>query len=152
MQCPWVSLVCVAQTGLHEMWPTDTACWLAKISALKMQIFRIFDPKTPHFSRKICSVDPTFGNPCGTHPPKKKKLSAPPPPGCYLVTGAGTTGQWLHRMLYSTGYQQPWDLCRNLATRYLVGNCMVTDGQRLGTHSHCVGIKVSQIHSFVAFH
>ena len=44
---------------------------LAKISALKMQIFWIFTPKTPHFSRKICSVDPTFGNLCGTHPPIK---------------------------------------------------------------------------------
>ena len=41
---------------------------LAKISALKVQIFQIFIPKTPHFSRKICSLDPTFGNPCGTHP------------------------------------------------------------------------------------
>ena len=30
--------------------------------------FRSLDP---HFSRKICSLDPTFGNPCGTHPPKK---------------------------------------------------------------------------------
>ena len=50
---------------------------LVKISALKMQIFRIFVPKTPHFSRKIRSLDPTFENPCGTHPPKIK-LSAPP--------------------------------------------------------------------------
>ena len=50
---------------------------LVKISALKTQIFRIFVPKTPHFSRKIRSLDPTFGNPCGTHPPKKK-LSGPP--------------------------------------------------------------------------
>ena len=50
---------------------------LVKFSALKTQIFKIFVPKTPHFSRKIRSLDPTFGNPCGTHPPKKK-LSAPP--------------------------------------------------------------------------
>ena len=50
---------------------------LVKISALKTQIFQIFVPKTPHFSRKIRSLDPTFGNLCGTHPPKKK-LSAPP--------------------------------------------------------------------------
>ena len=54
---------------------------LAKISALKMQIFKIFVPKTPHFSRKIHPLDPTFGNLCGTHPPKKK-LSASPPPRC----------------------------------------------------------------------
>ena len=49
---------------------------LVKISTLKTQIFKIFVPKTPHFSRKIRSLDPTFGNLCGTHPPKKK-LSAP---------------------------------------------------------------------------
>ena len=49
---------------------------LAKISALKTQIFQIV-PK-PYFSRKIrsLSLDPTFGILCGTHPPKK--LSAPP--------------------------------------------------------------------------
>ena len=33
-------------------------------------------PKTPHFSSKIHSLYPTFGNLCGKHPPKK--LSAPP--------------------------------------------------------------------------
>ena len=53
---------------------------LAEILALYTHIFffLIFVPKTPHFSRKIRSLDPTFENPCGTHahPPKKKKLSA----------------------------------------------------------------------------
>ena len=49
---------------------------LAKISPLKMQIFKIFVPKTPYFWRKICSLDPTFGNLCGTAPPPKK-MSAP---------------------------------------------------------------------------
>ena len=49
---------------------------LAKISTLKMQIFV---PKTPHFSRKICSLDPTFGNLCGTHLPKQKLRASPPP-------------------------------------------------------------------------
>ena len=44
---------------------------LVKMSALKMQIFQIFVLETPHFSRKIRFLDPTFGNPCGTHPPKK---------------------------------------------------------------------------------
>ena len=53
---------------------------LVKISALKTQICTIFVPKTPHFSKKIRSLDPTFGNPCGTHPPKKK-VECPPPPG-----------------------------------------------------------------------
>ena len=38
--------------------------------------FPNFRSKTPHFSRKICSLDPTFGNPCGTHPPKK--VECPP--------------------------------------------------------------------------
>ena len=33
--------------------------------------FPNFHSKTPHFSRKICSLGPTFGNSCGTHPPKK---------------------------------------------------------------------------------
>ena len=41
-----------------------------------MQNFWIFTPNTPHFSRKTRSLDPTFGNSCGTYPPKK--LSAPP--------------------------------------------------------------------------
>ena len=45
--------------------------FLAKITALKMQISQIFVPMTPHFSRKICSLDPIFGNPCGIHSPKK---------------------------------------------------------------------------------
>ena len=44
---------------------------LTKISALKTQIFPIFVHKTPHFSREICSLDPTFGNLCSTHPPNK---------------------------------------------------------------------------------
>ena len=39
---------------------------LAKILALKMTIFQIFVPKIHHFSRKFQSLDPTFGNPCGT--------------------------------------------------------------------------------------
>ena len=41
------------------------------------KIFQIFVPKTPIYLRKIRSLDPTFWNPRGTHPPKKK-LSAPP--------------------------------------------------------------------------
>ena len=56
---------------------------LVKISALKMQIFPIFVPKTPHFSRKIRSLDPTSGNPCGT--PTKKKESPPPRRGFNTV-------------------------------------------------------------------
>ena len=39
-----------------------SALFLAKISALKRQNFQIFAPKTPHFSRKIRSLDSTFGN------------------------------------------------------------------------------------------
>ena len=34
--------------------------------------------RDPHFSRKICSVDPTFGNPVW-HTPTKKSLVPPPP-------------------------------------------------------------------------
>ena len=45
---------------------------LAKILTLKMQSFQISVPKTPHFLRKIHSLDPTFGNPRGTPPPPKK--------------------------------------------------------------------------------
>ena len=52
---------------------------LAKISALKTQIFQIFVPKTPYFSRKIRSLDPTFENRVAhTH---QKKSWVPPPPG-----------------------------------------------------------------------
>ena len=58
--------------------------FLENISALKTQIFQIFIPKTPQFSRKIHSLEPTFGNLCGTHPPKKK-LSAPPPASNHMV-------------------------------------------------------------------
>ena len=50
---------------------------LAKILALKMQIFQIFIPKTPHVSRKIHSLDPIFGNPCGTHAPRKSWMPHP---------------------------------------------------------------------------
>ena len=48
----------------------------------QVQFLQIVAPKALYISRKIRSLDPTFRNPCGTHPPKKKKkkLSAPPPP------------------------------------------------------------------------
>ena len=55
-----------------------SALFVAKISALKTQIFKIFVPKTPHFSRKIRFLDPTFGNPCDTQPPRKNWV--PPSP------------------------------------------------------------------------
>ena len=45
--------------------------FFAKISALKTQIFQIVLPKIPHFSRKICSLDPTRGNLCSAYPPKE---------------------------------------------------------------------------------
>ena len=54
-----------------------SALFWPKIAALKTLIFQIFVPKTPHFSRKNRSLDPTFGNPCGTHPPQKSWV----PPG-----------------------------------------------------------------------
>ena len=42
-------------------------------------------PRPLIFLRKIHSLDPTFGNQCGTHPPKKKKkLSAPLPGNCTM--------------------------------------------------------------------
>ena len=41
-----------------------------------MQNFRIFAPKTPHFSKKTRFVNPTFGSLCSTYP--LKKLSASP--------------------------------------------------------------------------
>ena len=47
------------------------ALFLAEIQALQMQIFKIFVPKPPHFSRKICSIDPTFET-CPTHTHPKK--------------------------------------------------------------------------------
>ena len=65
--------------------------FLEKNSALKTQIFQIFIPKTSHFSRKIHSLEPTFGNLCGTHPPKKKKRWVHPPQpqttGLILIVG-----------------------------------------------------------------
>ena len=54
-----------------------------------------------------------------------------------------------------TGYSLPWGQCRNLATRHLVDNNTVTTWATTRypiTHSHRVGIKVTQIHGFVAFH
>ena len=68
-----------------------SALFWAKISALKTQNFWIFAPKTPQFSRKTRSLDPTFGNPCGTYPPKKK-LSAPPPGLWLLQVGRSCKG------------------------------------------------------------
>ena len=54
--------------------------FFAKISALQMQIFIIFVPKTSHFLRKICSVNLTFRNPHSTHThTHTKKLSASSP-------------------------------------------------------------------------
>ena len=47
---------------------------LAKILALKTQIFV---PKTPHFSRKICSLDPTLETRVA-HTHQKKKVECPP--------------------------------------------------------------------------
>ena len=55
-----------------------SAFFLAKILALKMQISKIFVPKTPNFFKKIHSLDPTFGNLLGTYLPKKSWV---PPPG-----------------------------------------------------------------------
>ena len=50
-----------------------SALFLSKVSALKMQNFSIFVPKTPYVSWKTCSVDPTFGNRVEyTHKKKKK--------------------------------------------------------------------------------
>ena len=66
------------------------ALFLAKISAPKRQNFWIFTLKTHRFSRKTCSLNPIFGNPCGTYPPNK--VECPPRGGdCHLtnVYGAG---------------------------------------------------------------
>ena len=52
-----------------------------------------------------------------------------------------------------TWYPQPWDPCRNLATRHLVGNYMVTTWAATRysiTCSHYIRIKVAQMHCFVA--
>ena len=60
-----------------------SALFLAKISALKMQNFKIFAPKTTHFSRKSCSLDLTYGNLRGTYPQKKRDEC--PSPACILT-------------------------------------------------------------------
>ena len=57
-----------------------SALFLAKIIALKMQIFQIFALKTPPFSRETCSLDPTFGN--LQHIPTKKSWVPPPMSTC----------------------------------------------------------------------
>ena len=48
-------------------------CFVQNFSSQDANFPNFHSPKTPHFSRKIRSPDPTFGNLCGTHP------SAPPP-------------------------------------------------------------------------
>ena len=65
----------------------------------------------------------------------------------YLVPGAVTTGQWLNGTQATLDIYYHGAPCRNLATRYLVGNYTVTDGHWLDTltHSHCARIKVAQI-------
>ena len=62
-----------------------------KFLALEAQIFI---PKTPHFSRKIHSLDTTFGNLCGTHPPKIK-LSAFPWGWALQIVPVLKCTQWL---------------------------------------------------------
>ena len=77
-------------------------------------------------------------------------LSLLPNPRCTM-----TTGQWLHCTLLTLGIHYPRGLCRNLATRHLVGNYTVTTWAATRypiTHNHHVGIRVAQIHGFVAFH
>ena len=54
-------------------------CFGRNFSSQDANFPKYFFPKTPHFSRKICSLDPTFVNPCGTHPQKKVECSPPPP-------------------------------------------------------------------------
>ena len=60
---------------------------LAKIWALKMQIFHNFVPKIPQFFIKIRYLDLPLGNLCGTHLPKKN-WSAPPPRGITILCSA----------------------------------------------------------------
>ena len=70
-----------------------SALFWAKISALKTQNFWIFAPKTPQFSRKTRSLDPTFGNPCGTYPPKKNWV---PPRAVNYPQGCQFSGFYLN--------------------------------------------------------
>ena len=49
--------------------------------SFQAQNFRLFAPKAPNFSRKTRSLNPPFGNPCGTYPPKNGEC--PPPPGYF---------------------------------------------------------------------
>ena len=45
--------------------------FLEKICTFSLVLAKISALKTPHFSRKISSLDPTFGNLCSTYSPKK---------------------------------------------------------------------------------
>ena len=51
-------------------------CFGPKLKLSRRKISEFFTPKTPHFPRKTRSLDPSFGNPCGTYPPKKKKVES----------------------------------------------------------------------------
>ena len=53
--------------------------WVSKIPVHWLS-FRSQQDRNFSFSKKIRSLDPTFGNPCGTHTKKKKKkVNAPQP-------------------------------------------------------------------------
>ena len=74
---------------------------LAKILALSLDPnFSKFSlPKTPIFSRKIRSLDPTFWNLHGTL--HQKKLSAPPPPPRILYTVVSSHKLQLNHIIIS---------------------------------------------------
>ena len=64
---------------------------------------------------------------------------------CSLVPHTVTTEQWLHRT-HVIRYPLPWGLCRNLSTRHLVGNCIVTTWEDTRYLLHTVTVQESRWH------
>ena len=85
-------LMCQQFQFLDKDFAVSALFW-AKISALKTQIFKIFVSQTLHFSRKLCSLDPTFV--AHTH---QKKVECPLWDSDYAIFTNSTVSihKWKH--------------------------------------------------------
>ena len=55
-------------------------CFWKQFQLSRCKISEFSLPRHPYFSWKTSSLDPTFGNLCGTYPPKNILVLPPPPP------------------------------------------------------------------------
>ena len=107
---------------------------MARISALRTQNFWIFAPNTPNFLRKTRSLDPTFGNPRGTYPPKKSWVP-PPDPNAHTMS-------WMRCLILIKSWQS-WYQTAVIFTclSRLTNTPNNTMHCQLGAKSQCIGDK-----------